>query len=191
MITIFSIEKSLNYWNSEGTVMNKYFILSIICLIVGALLLGLGISEGQGKVYWVVIFPVIEGTGVFSFLGVLLIIIGIVLLMVSFVSGSIEWVGFDDLELDRPEPYPTTDPHPRQPYKKPKRYRDKRDYERKPPRDFERRPKKRTSDKTGGMVFIGPLPIIWGSDRKITYIMALVSVVLVIILLIYTVSLFW
>jgi len=69
--------------------MNKYHILSVLSFIGGIILLGLGTSQGQGKVYWVVFIPVFEGTGVISILGILLIFLGFIFFMISFAGGSI------------------------------------------------------------------------------------------------------
>ena len=178
--------------------MNKYLIMSILCFIVGAVLLGLGISQGDGKVYWIVIIPVIEGTGVFSFLGILMIILGIILLMISFASGRFEWADLDDLEREedrtRNRDYPAADKygHTRPTdgrYTRPK----PGGAARAEPADYRYRAQPRSGRptiKTGGVVFIGPLPIIWGSDKKIGYIMAVVAFILAIIFLIFTLSFF-
>ncbi len=179
--------------------MNKYFILSIMSIVLGIILMGLGISQGQGKVYWIVIFPVFEGTGALALVGILLIIIGIFLLMISFATGSMEWMDFDDLEFDRsrPKPIPIAEPRTDRSarYRRPREGRERRPAKEstkdtKDTIDYDRPKNRKTSIKTGGVVFIGPIPIIWGSDRKIAYIMALVSVVLVVIFLIFALALF-
>ena len=106
--------------------MNKYIIMSIICFISGIALIGLGISRGEGEVYWAVIFPIFHGNGIIFFLGSILLILGIVLMMIGFVagSGSIQWGSFDDLlsdedyEDDHPEQYPSRHGRDHRPYKK-------------------------------------------------------------------------
>jgi uncharacterized protein (TIGR00304 family) len=127
----------------------------------------------------VVIIPIIEGTGVYSFFGILLIIAGIIFLMLSFVGSSFELVGFDELEMkSSPKPYPTATTSKDDRNKRLKDYRTRDGRERSPRPEYrpEQRSERKTSVKTGGVVFIGPVPIIWGSDKKIAYIMALVSV---------------
>ncbi len=144
--------------------MNKALILSIICFIIGIIFLGLGISQGQGKVYWVIFIPVFEGTGVFSLIGILLMIVGIVLLMISFSGGTIEWVDFQDEDEEMKGDHRDSQ----------KQYR---------PRDDMRStgyPRQKPHIRTGGVIFIGPIPIIWGSDKKIAYIMAVVALIIAI-----------
>lgn len=170
--------------------MNKYHGLSILCFISGFILLALSIALGGGKVYWAVIIFVIEGSGVYSFLGILgilLVFLGFIFLLIAFVSSSYELVGLGSGELswdDEVEYESAQRPKKRtkkgaaktatkQPIKQPQQ---------------QPRPRPRTSVKTGGVIFIGPIPIIWGSDRKIAYIMAIVAVVLVISFLIFTLA---
>lgn len=179
--------------------MNRYHLLAMVCFISGFTALAYSVYLGEGKVYWLVIFPVIEGTGLFSFLGILLVFLGFILLMVAFVSGSYEWVGFGDFNWDDFEPddeyYSRRHIRPKKTAKKGKgklkssasrpssQYDDQmRGY---PPYDQSR---PRRSIKSGGVIFIGPIPIIWGSDKRIGYIMAVVAVILVIIFLIFTLA---
>jgi uncharacterized protein (TIGR00304 family) len=137
--------------------------------------MGLGISRGEGEVYWAVIIPIFHGTGAIFFVGTILIILAIFLLMIGFVSrwGNIEWGSLDDLkDDDYREPYTSS--------------RDRTRYKRgrAPPRT----PARRTSVKHGGVVFIGPIPIIWGSDKKIATIMAVVALILVIIFVLFIIT---
>jgi uncharacterized protein (TIGR00304 family) len=175
--------------------MNRYMILSILCFIAGGSFLGIAVSQGEAAVYWLLIIPVFQGTGPYSFAGTLLIIAGIITFMVGLASGSFQFVSLDEFYAEFDEPYPTK--HARDTGSKAGGA--KRNNSRQPEfstaggpavdRSYgcETRPatKPRSTIKTGGVVFIGPIPIIWGSDKKIAYIMALVSVVLVVIFLIY------
>ena len=170
-----------------GQNMNKYFLMSIICFILGIVMLGLGVSRGEGEVYWAVIFPIFHGTGIIFFLGTILIILGIILVMVGFVAGSsgIEFGSFDDLmgdDEDYHEQYPNR--HRQRPGKRPY----DKGFDRPERRTNAPYRPRRTSIKSGVVVFIGPIPIMWGSDKKIGYIMAVVAVILVVIFLIFTLA---
>ena len=173
----------LNLW---AVTMNKYFILSILCFIIGFFLLGLGISQGQGKIYWAVIFTIFEGAAIFSFLGLMLIILGIIFLMLGLSGGTVELVGLNEMFGDEDRIYPHPIPHHYGPgYKRGRKpiHKPKSKYGQSPAQDYPAEP--RTRVKTGGVVFIGPIPIIWGSDKNIAYIMALVALIIVIIVAIF------
>ena len=174
--------------------MNKYHIFSIICFIFGFLLLALSVYLGDGKVYWAVIVLVVEGSGLYSLLGVLgiiLIFLGFIFLLIAFLSSSFELISLEDLERDELgyEYYETVGARPKKAMKR-QGTLTKSGKTRSPPYPPERRPQPqpRRQIKTGGVVFIGPIPIIWGSDNKIAYMMAIVSVVLVVIFLIFALA---
>jgi uncharacterized protein (TIGR00304 family) len=99
---------------------------------------------------------------------------------------------FDDLEFEQRKPKPIAIDKPstrnQKPYKRPKGDRER--VTSRVPMDQNRPRSGKPAIKTGGVVFIGPIPIIWGSDRKIAFVMAIVSVVLVVIFLIFALSLF-
>jgi len=161
--------------------MNKYHLLSVLCFIAGFILLALSISLGNGKVYWAVIIFVIEGSGWYSFLGILgilLIFLGFIFLLIGFVSSSFEWATLEDLGWNDEEKYYSK----HQPEKQLKKRINK------PRTNHLEKRVPRSSIKTGGVIFIGPIPIIWGSDKRITYIMVIVTVVLVVIFLLFAVA---
>jgi uncharacterized protein (TIGR00304 family) len=128
-----------------------------------------------------VIIPIIEGSGILSFAGILLIFLGFILLMVAFVSGSYEWGSIDDLGWDNIN----DESYSKQRAKKTTKARKLPQH---PPGQQPQPSRPRRAIKTGGVIFIGPIPIIWGSDKRIGYIMAIVAVVLVVIFLIFTLA---
>jgi uncharacterized protein (TIGR00304 family) len=164
--------------------MNKYIVLSILCFIVGIILIGLGVSTGQGKVYLLIFIPVIEGTGIFSILGILLIIAGIFLFMFGYIGDSFELISEEEYVamFNRPSqsPHPIGGKPPSPPGRPQSQQR-----EHFPGQEQTQPQKPKARIRSGGVIFIGPIPIIWGSDRKTAYIMALVSVVMVFIFLIF------
>ncbi|MCK5560543.1 MAG: DUF131 domain-containing protein [Thermoplasmata archaeon] len=116
-------------------------------------------------------------------MGILLVFLGFIFLLIAFVSSSYELVGLGELGWDDEVEYDSA--------KRPKKRTKKgaaKTATKQPIKQPQPRPRARTSVKTGGVIFIGPIPIIWGSDRKIAYIMAIVAVVLVIAFLIFTLA---
>ncbi|WP_455392083.1 TIGR00304 family membrane protein [[Eubacterium] cellulosolvens] len=164
--------------------MNKYHIMSILCFILAFILLAFSISKGEGKVYWAVIIPIIEGTGLFSFLGVIFIFLGFIFLMIALVSGSYEWVPLEDFGWGEAEEKPRARKIPAKGTSKSKTYRE----ERGPTEMWSQRQYPQRTTKSGGVIFIGPIPIIWGSDRRIAYIMAVVAVILAVIFLLFALA---
>lgn len=164
-------------------------MISILCFISGFILLALSVSLSEGKVYWAVIIFVIEGSGVYSFLGmlgILLVFLGFIFLLIAFAHSSYESVRFEDFWDDEDE-YELI----RRPKKRTKKGAGKTALKQ-PIKQQQQTPgprqRPRTTVKSGGVIFIGPIPLIWGSDRKIAYIMAIVSVVLVVTFLIFTLA---
>ena len=175
-----------------GLVMNKFHILAILCFLSSAILMGLGISRGEGTIYWALIIPIFAGSGWLFGLGSLLLFLGIIMLTLAFLSGSYELVGLDFEEPGWNSEYPS--------HRRPMGDREstqktmKRDNSatggptQERHRDHAGWQGTKPSIRTGGVIFIGPIPIIWGSDKKIGLVMALVSVVLVVIFLIFTIA---
>ncbi len=172
--------------------MNKYYILAILCFITGAVLIGLGIARGEGTIYWAVIFPIFTGTGIPFIIGSLLIVLGFIIMIIGFVSGTFELVSGEDFDWDKfdNEPYEHSAIRPANRNTKQTNAPGPRQHESEPPpyRNLRARPHIRKSVSTGGIIFIGPIPILWGSDRKIAHIMAIIAVVLVVIFLFFTLA---
>ena len=161
---------------------------AFLCFISGFILLALSVTLGGGKVTWAVIIFVIEGSGVYSFLGmlgILLVFLGFIFLLIAFAHGSYETVRFEDFWDDQDE-YELV----RRPKKRTKKGAGKTALKQplKQSQQPGSRPRPRTTVKSGGVIFIGPIPIIWGSDRKIAYVMAVVAVILVVIFLVFALS---
>ncbi len=168
--------------------MNKYYILSVLCFIFGVILIGYGIARGEGTIYWAIIFPIFTGSGITFIFGSLLLILGFITMIIGFISGSYELVDAGEISLGDFIREPGED----------YRTRSRKKLEKRPTKIGKERPgveprqrpqtRPRGAIKTGGVIFVGPIPIIWGSDRKIAYAMAIVSVVLVMIFLIFALA---
>ena len=123
--------------------MNRYYILSLVCFILGIIFFAVGFFTGEAEGGVFIIFPFIAGSGVFPLLGFIFIFIAILLLMFGFTRNIVPFES--DLESD----------------------------------DFP--PKKKTTVKGGGVVLIGPIPIVFGSSWKIAVILMVVAIVLILV----------
>ena len=121
--------------------MNKFHILSLICLIAGIAFFALGILYDDIETGVFVIFPFLSGSGVYAFVGFIFIFIAILLFMFGFVTH----VGPNGYQSDYDD------------YK----------------------PRKKTSVKGGGVVLIGPIPIVFGSNWKIVIVLMIVAIILI------------
>lgn len=124
--------------------MKKFYFCYMLLLTGAFLFFLLGIINNELEVGFFLIFPIIIGSGIFSFLGFVLLFSSIVLFIYKFV-----------LSIDK-----STDLYYDRDYKKPKK-----------------------TIKTGGIVLIGPIPILFGSNWKITLLMIIISFIILLIFL--------
>lgn len=134
--------------------MNRYHLLAIILLICGIISLGYSVASGEGSAGVVVFIPVFFGSGLFSFIGVLCIMAAIFLGFFGFAKGAFE-------EEDAEEPQRQRTSSPSQSQQGP-------------------RPQPRKSIKGGGVVLIGPIPVVFGSDAKTAMILMVLAIILII-----------
>jgi uncharacterized protein (TIGR00304 family) len=142
---------------------NLYFAGALCLFIFAGVLMGIAVWKGEAQAGIFLIFPYISGGGLFLGLGMLLVIVGFVVL----VLGSVRRFGamtFEEVFEDEPPAR-----------KKKQRPRTVGDQEVDAPRV-------RSGFKGGGVVFIGPVPIVFGPDAKVTKLMLYLSIVLVIAL---------
>jgi uncharacterized protein (TIGR00304 family) len=130
--------------------------------ILAGALIGLAVQSGEAEVGIFLIFPFIVGGGVLMGLGMLFVIIGLVLLVLGMVR-RLTLVPMDEMfEDDAPR-------------KASSRRRTRGD-----------QPVKAKGVlggmKGGGVVFIGPIPIVFGSGVKVTKGMLWLAIVLVLAL---------
>lgn len=141
-------------------VMRVLSLLTLLLLIVGVALLFHGFRIGEGEVYLFLIFPVFVSRGPASLAGSLLILVGI---FVGFLSlgGPLS---------SRLQAIPTTQT----------------------PGDTIAGPPAKTAGrrKFGGVVLLGPVPIVFGSEVRITTaVLIMGSVLTVTLLLLFLTSL--
>jgi len=143
--------------------------LAIAMLVGGIALIAIGVYTGEASVGIFLIFPFVMGSGVFSAVGVLLII-GAALVFIYDLSksfgaegGSWEFVGFDDEEAEEEEDGPEGK-------------------DRGKGRGQGRKTARKGRIKGGGIVFIGPVPVVFGADKKWTEYMMILAILLVVAL---------
>jgi uncharacterized protein (TIGR00304 family) len=135
--------------------MNRYHLFAIILLICGIISLGYSIASGEGSAGVVVFIPVFFGSGLFSFIGVLCIMAAIFLGFFGYAKGTFEDEGFEEPQRQR-----TSSPSPS---------------------DQRPRPQPRKSIKGGGVVLIGPIPVVFGSDAKTAMILMVLAIILIVV----------
>ena len=119
--------------------MNRFHILSLICLILGIVFFSRGFFIGDAEAGVFIIFPFISGSGVFPLLGFIFIFIATILYSLGFMKNI---TSYDSDEVT---------------------------------------PEKKTSIKGGGIVLIGPIPIVFGSNWKIALVLMIVAIIIIII----------
>jgi uncharacterized protein (TIGR00304 family) len=139
--------------------MNKYHAGAVLCLILAIVFLAMSIQNDEGAVHLFLIFPVITINSLYSGLGALFVFLTFILFFIGFAAGY-ELVGWDEISSD-------THPPTRQ---------GKADGQQGRPAGS-----KRTSIKGGGVVLIGPIPIIFGSDQKLTVILAVLALAIMVV----------
>jgi uncharacterized membrane protein len=131
---------------------------------VGLIALGLAVARGEARFYLVFVVPVIAGTGPLAFLGILLAFLGFALTFFSWPFAV------------APSPYPAIDPSTTS--------REGPPQEAAPPGT----PRAR---RWGGVVFLGPIPLVFGSDPQMTRRMLILGAVLFFALLVLAIALFF
>jgi uncharacterized protein (TIGR00304 family) len=133
--------------------MNRYHLFAIILLICGIISLGYSVASGEGSAGVVVFIPVFFGSGPFSFIGVLCIIAAIFLGFFGFAKGA-----FYEEDLEEPQGQRTSSASQSPQGQRPQK-----------------------SIKGGGVVLIGPIPIVFGSDAKTAMILMVLAIILIVV----------
>jgi uncharacterized protein (TIGR00304 family) len=136
-------------------------VLSLAALVGGVALLVLAAVRGEARLYLVLVFPVVTGEGAVFALGTLLLMAGIVL---AFLS----WAPMMAHPAEGPPqaPAPATPPSPSGPV-------------------GPEGPAGEGGTRWGGVVFIGPVPIAFGSAPRTTALMLAAAVVMGLLLLVF------
>ena len=119
---------------------------------LGVALLAVAVARGEAVLYLVLIFPVIQATGPLAFGAIAAMFAGLLLFFLAFALGP----------QPRPESAPGIAPGPPEAL------------------SVESAPTRRT--RAGGVIFLGPVPIIFGSDAQVARWMIVAAVVLFVLL---------
>ncbi|HEV8595394.1 MAG TPA: DUF131 domain-containing protein [Thermoplasmata archaeon] len=130
--------------------MRRLTLLAVAALFGGIALLAYSAVIGQGQVHLVLIFPVFTGTGVVSFLGMMLVFAAFMLWFWSAAR-----IPFATAQQTPPQAAPPSSPAAAP----------------------------GAAPKFGGVVFLGPFPIVFGSDRTVTKYMLVLGIAMTVLLL--------
>jgi len=137
----------------------KLAILGYILFGIGILLIIIGISTGSSHVALFLIFPVIYGKGPLSLLGFLLIFLGLFLI---FLSPLHSW----NREFEGHYPSPSN-------------------YEEFSQSEIFPQTEVQSEKKYGGVILIGPIPIVIGSDKNMVIIALTLSLIFLSIFILF------
>ncbi len=140
---------------------NGLLALSILMVVAGIALIVWAGLRGEAEFYLVLIIPVISGSGGVFAAGVLLLIFGIVLLFFAMSLRSVER-------------YPEQTPRARTPARA--------------PRTGE--PSTGGGAQWGGVVFIGPIPITFGSGPRMGRLMVVAAIIMARLMLAFFLGIF-
>jgi uncharacterized protein (TIGR00304 family) len=129
--------------------MNKYYPLSLLFFSFGIVFFIIAFINNEVEFGFFLFFPFIIGSGIYSFFGLIFVLITIILLFFGFVNISTVNSNFVD--------YETINDNTKKSLKKYKKF--------------------------GGFVFIGPIPIVLGSNWKISLIMMVLGILILVILI--------
>jgi uncharacterized protein (TIGR00304 family) len=119
--------------------LNRFTAAAACLFAAGLALVALSVLRGEGSAGIAVCVPFFYGTGLLSSLGVLCFLGGTVLFFLGIARGAGE-----PAQIDRPEPPAGSEGAPRMPADAPSRPR------------------------FGGVILLGPIPIVFGSDPGIS-----------------------
>jgi uncharacterized protein (TIGR00304 family) len=140
--------------------MNRFLAIAILLLICGIALLGYSVTEGESSAGVFIVFPVLIGSGIWAFLGMMCIMGA---LLFGFMGIGARLAGFGEYYSSEPGEQPRQGQGRDQP------------------------PGQRTGPavKGGGVVLIGPIPIIFGSDTRLTIVLAVLAIIMMIVMMFF------
>ncbi len=131
--------------------------LSYLLFLSGIFIIILAVIKGEASIALFLIFPVIYGSGVLTILGILLIMLGVFLLFLSpFSYESIKGAPISPMEYEYQEPN-----------------------EKIGGEEIEKKA------KFGGVVMIGPIPIVFGSDKDTAMLSVIIAILMILSIAIF------
>lgn len=135
------------------TDVRKLLLIPIAMFLSGIACTAAAVAIGDAEVQLVIVIPLISGTG-------WLFVLGVVLIMASFVLGFVLAASFMREEAEGSGVPPSLTGHPGEGVQ-------------------------RRESRYGGVILIGPVPIVFGSDKNIALIMLAIAVAVAAIVLAY------
>ena len=146
---------------------DRLLALSLVMVLGGIALLVWAGYRGEAELYLFIIFPVVTGSGAVFAVGVLIFIIGIPLLFMAIGMRSMEGMADGEgYQAAPPSRAPAAQPSQAQ------------------------APPPQEGPGFGGVVFIGPIPIVFGSQKRTGKLMLAGAIVFGILLIVFLVGLF-
>jgi uncharacterized protein (TIGR00304 family) len=138
--------------------MNKYFVAALICLVLAIFCIAASVINNEGAFHIFIIFPVITVNSALSGLGALFIILTFIFVFVGFASGF-ETISWEEYQRDLGQP------------------------SKRPSKDGEDKVvrSKKMNIQGSGVVLLGPIPIVFGSNQKLTLITVVVVLAIMIV----------
>ena len=135
--------------------------LGIAFLVLGIMLIAYSVRSGGSELYFVLVFPVLHGSDLYGILGMLLILAAFIVLPLSFAYQQAMGGDAGPVSLD---------------------------YDKYGDPDIDR---KRVKSSLGGVIFIGPIPIIFGSNRGVArWMMVVAGIIAVIIAVVFILQIY-
>lgn len=131
---------------------------ALAAFVLGAALLAVAVAAGEAIVYVVLVVPVVQATGTLAFAAIAAVFGAFLLLFVSFALAP--------PEIATAAEGPSASP---------------------PPGNVPAQTLPR-SRRSGGILFLGPLPIVFGSDPQVARWMIVVACVLFLLLLVFWIA---
>jgi uncharacterized protein (TIGR00304 family) len=144
--------------------MNKYHIVAVIFLILAVLSISASVASGEDAFHLFLIFPIITVNSLLSGLGALFILLFFIFMFIGFASGY-ELVGWDEFQREN-------------------------NGESKPKGQGGGQPQKTRKSRIegGGVVLIGPIPIVFGSNQKLTLLIVIVTFAIMVVAMLFFIS---
>lgn len=132
--------------------MNPYRLVAVALLVAAAVLIASAVAAGQMHVGFILIVPVIYGSGVAGAVAAILVFLAFILFAISPAWEMRREGRGQYVQPEAPKP--------------------------------EERAQAEGRRRFGGVVFIGPVPVIFGSDRKMTAYMVIAAIIILVLLII-------
>jgi uncharacterized protein (TIGR00304 family) len=139
--------------------MNKYYIGAGICFVIASICFSWSFGEGDGSSVTIIVFPFFVGNSWYAGIGGLFLCLAFIFVFMGFFSGY-ELLGWREMEEEFFGDERSSKDQSGQPQVQRKR---------------------RTRVQGGGVILIGPIPIIFGSNTKLTVIIVALTLAIMVV----------